>query len=1124
MLMKTIRRFLFLMTALWAMTLQAQWTDHSVLRDHTWYKIGVVEDGVYALDGAFLQTAGIQIGQVDPAKIRLLGNVARVLPERNSDARYDDLSEVAIEVTGAEDGRFDPQDRILFYGQGPVTMTLGPTNTYSYERHPYTDTIYYYLCLDSTELGLRMEETSSVQVAEDAPRLTMFPDYWNHESEELSPYASGRTWYGDMITAQDGFKEFHYAMPHYVRSKPVRLYTKVLGRCASPFTYSLSLNGVELVHQQTIESIKAHLYGIEKVVDQMVTLDREGFTLRYELQASNQQPLLYIDYFTVNFWRALLFEERELAFRIIPAQQTAPTAEVVVDGMTDAVRCWEVTDPLHPMVQPMQLGRGSGSFGVEGRSEHRYHLFEETGIKPVASLRGIANQDLHALTGAEYLIITPRDFWEPAQELVAFHREEDGLEGLVVDVEEIYNEFGTGTPDPTSLRDFIRMLYLRSGNRLRYVLLLGKGTHDYRDIKGRHNNFVPTYEVLDQPWYEVNTNCTDDYYGLMGNMEGYHCEGKIDLGVGRLPVTTCEQAEEMVAKIKRYADRSVTHGQWLNSHLFVADNDVKSYMDYLEILDRTLDTLGSNQTTQKLYVDSYPVVSTPAGQRVPEAHDALLARFEEGFAVLSYTGHGGLKGLTEEKVLTSSDIQAMSNGDRLPFVHTATCEFSKFDNPNVVSAGELMILNPNGGAIGMLTSLRPTYASNNQSLSRSFTKHVYELDGGERLRFGDLYRLTKSDPTYYAATNICYVLFGDPAVRLACPSNQVRTLRVTLPSEHSSSIPASSLLTLEGMVTDVEGDIDTLFNGVVDVRLYDKKSRFVTLGSHVDPFPYSYYHDVLFEGKATVEKGAFSITLPIPSEINSGTGPARVSYYAYDSLRRCHASGVYNRLVVEGTDPNLTPDLQGPEVQFYWDHPSFVSGDVVSRKGTLCAELFDEHGIYHYNVSIGRNIVLRSDVQEYDRRILNDRYEPALDDYRWGRILLPVGELESGTHEFTLKVWDTQGNASEKTIVVVIEDGVMLAQVYNYPNPVDEGTWFSLRHGDVSEALRVRVEVYDLLGRQVAGLETATQSMVGEVPPIYWDGTGSTGRRLSPGVYAYRLILTDSKGKQRSATGRMVLR
>lgn len=190
--MKTTRLLLLFLTGLLSMPLRAQWTDQSVLRDGTWYKVGVLEDGVYAIDGASLQSAGVSIGQVDPARIRLFGNVAKPLPELNSDARYDDLTEVAIEVTGADDGAFDAQDRILFYGQGPVTMTLGLTNTYAYERHPYTDTIFYFLCVDGMEPGLRMETAPAAQAAEGDPRITLFPDYWNHESEELSPYASGR--------------------------------------------------------------------------------------------------------------------------------------------------------------------------------------------------------------------------------------------------------------------------------------------------------------------------------------------------------------------------------------------------------------------------------------------------------------------------------------------------------------------------------------------------------------------------------------------------------------------------------------------------------------------------------------------------------------------------------------------------------------------------------------------------------------------------------------------------------------------------------------------------------------------------------------------------------------------
>lgn len=1122
--MKKVKTILFTIVLLASLSAHAQWTtQQSVLHEGSWYKIGVVEDGVYGIDAAMLQSLGVDLSRVDPSRIRMFGNVAGALPERNADSRYDDLTELAIQVTGADDGSFDGTDRIRFYGQGPVTMSLGITNTYTYERNPYSDTTYYFLCLQNEGEGLRIQEQPSAAVDGEAV-ITDFPDFWYHESEELSPYASGRTWYGDAITTTDGFKEFRYDMPDYVKSKPVRLYSKILGRCPSAFTYSMWLNGVNMVNGDTIKGYQEHVFGREKTVDRILTLGEDGFSVRYSILPIDKQPLLYIDYFVINYWRELVFHQHELAFRIIPSQFILDRAEVHLSGVNAGLSCWEVTNPLRPSIQQMSVSSGNGLFAVEGAAERRFHLFGESGVKSVASAYPIPNQNLHALTTADYLIITHEAFREQAEALAAFHREEDGMECLVVDVREILNEFGTGMLDPTAIRDFIRMIYLRSGTRLRYVLLFGKGTHDYRNIKGVENNFVPIYETLDYPYSQTDSKCSDDYYALMDPSEGYNCQGKVDLGVGRLPVTTPEQADDVVRKIKHYADRSVTHGPWLNNHLFLIDNDQQSYFDNVEYLDRILDTACRTATAHKLYVDSYPIVTTPSGKRIPEAHDALMDCFEKGVGVMSYTGHGGVTNLMEEHVLTISDIQAMRNYDRLPFVHTATCEFSECDNPLRVSAGEYMILNPEGGAIALLTTTRPTYAPHNQNLSKSLHVHLYDFEDGERLRFGDIVRISKADPSYYHEKNISYVLLGDPALRFAYPSMRVSTLRINELSPQTVVAPASSMVTLEGCVSSAHDRIDTLFNGVVDVRVYDKKSTFTTLGAIIPSRSYSYYHDVLFEGKAEVVRGQFSVSFVVPIEVNFGQGNARVSYYAYDSIRGRSATGVFDMLNVTGADPSVAPDHQGPEIAFYWNTPDFTSGEVVTRKGTLYADLFDEQGIYHYNVSIGRDIIMRSDVKEYDNLILNDWFEPALNDFRHGRIVIPVDELESGTHEFSLKAWDTQGNASEKTIVLVIEDGIMLAQVYTAPNPFTEGTYFCFRHGEMTEALQVRVEVYDVMGRHVAGFATSTNSYIGEVPPIYWNGCGSGGHRLSPGLYVYRLQIEDEKGNCRTVSGRMVMR
>ena len=1119
--MKAPKRLLLLVLLTTSLLSMAQWDlQQSVLREGSWYKIGVVEEGVHAIDAALLQSMGVEISRITPAHIRLYGNLEGPLPEANNVVRYDDLTEVAIQVEGAEDGSFDEQDRILFYGQGPVSMKLHLMDTYSYERHPYTDTIYYFLRIDGDEEGLRMDERP-VGEGGDGAQITMFPDFWFHESEELSPYASGRVWYGDMITTQMGFKEFVFDMPYYVKSKPVRISSKVLGRSPFDFCYSLSLNGVDLV-VDTIKRFQDHVYGREKTVDRIQTLSQDGFSVRYSILSDEQSPLLYIDYFVVNYWRELVYQERELAFRVVPSQFADERAKVQLRGAHAGVACWDVSNPLNPVVQQMQVVSGNGSFEVLGAVEHRFFLFDEAGVKPVASACSIPNQNLHALTTADYIIVTNKVFLEQAEELAQFHREMDGMDCLVVDVDAIYNEFATGVPDPTAVRDFIRMIYLRSERRLRYVLLFGKGTHDYRDIKGQGNNFVPTYEIADNAWYQVASLCSDDYFGLMDANEGTNCDGILDLGVGRLPVTLVSQAEDMVRKIKHYADRSVTRGLWMNHHLLMADNDMRSYVDNTEILARVLDTANPFVTVQKLYVDSYPLVTTPSGIRIPGARDVLLDYFEEGFGVMSYTGHGGVSGLMAELVLDNSAILGMKNYDRLPFVHTATCEFSEFDNPLLVSAGELMILNPEGGAVAMLTTTRPTYVSPNQSCSKSFHEHLYDLDGGESLRFGDITRLTKADLKYYKKDNINYVLFGDPALRFAYPSRRVLTRKINGLNPQEVTVPASGLVTIEGCVSGQQERIDTLFNGVIDVRVYDKKTQYTTLGSYVQPQSYSYYHDVLFEGKAEVVNGVFTVTFCIPSEINYGEGNARVSYFAYDTIRELTANGACDLIKVSGQSERT--DQHGPEVNFYWDSPSFVSGDVVSRNGVLCADLFDESGIYHYNVSIGRNITMQSDVSEFNNILLNDRFEPALNDYRRGRVAIPVVNLENGTHEFTMKVWDTQGNSTDKRIVLVIEDGTMLAQVYNYPNPFSEGTRFSFRHGNRTEALRVWVEIYDVLGRKVAGVSSSTVSEAGVVPPLYWDGCDYGGNHLGQGLYVYRLHIEDEQGKHKAVSGRMLIR
>lgn len=1098
---------LLLMAVLLKTPLRAQWfVQESVLSDHTWYKIGVLEEGVYCIDYAALQSFGVDVQNVAPARIRLFGNEPGVLPEENFRERYDDLSEIAIQVTGSEDGSFDEDDKIFFYANGPVSLKMNNLGLYEYSRNPYTDTIFYFLCVDSDASGLRIREKASVQTTEGAPVITSFLDCIYHESDELSVFASGRTWYGDLITAQEGYKDFVYETPDLVEGNAVWIDSKVLGRTKKAFPYSLRLNGLDVVDAYSIGaySTQNHEYGKEHSVRRAVVINEPHLALRYEILDPSSNPMLFIDYFNLSFWRGLRFRGKELAFQISPAQmETASIAKVEVEDVPETVRCWDVTYPMLPFVQMTERQSGLMSFGIQGLKQHRFVLFDTTEVKHVSSCYPIHHQNLHGISDAEYLIITPRVFWGPSESLAEFHREKDQMDCMVVDVAEIFNEFGTGIPDPTAIRDFIRMVYLRSNGNLKYVLLMGKGTHDYRNIKGVDNNFVPTYEILATPFLEVFSMCSDDYYALMDESEGKDCEGVVDIGIGRIPITTAAQGEGVVEKIKHYADLSQSHGPWKNNHLLMADNDQDTYAKYAENLDRTLDTACPRVTTKKLYLDSYPLVNTPYGERIPQAHDDLMDYLETGVGVLSYTGHGGIKALATECVIANSDIQALENFDKLPFVHTATCEFSKFDNPTIVSAGELMILNPRGGAIALLTSMRPTHAQTNQVLSLALHQYLYDKVDRNNLRFGDIFRFVKG--YNYKKGNIVYVLFGDPALRFACPTSEVIT----------ESLEGNGILTVNGYVAGDDSGIDTLFNGLLDVTLYDQKSRFTTLSTlGATPVRYAFHKDVLFEGKAYVTKGRFSFELPVPADIGQGNGTARLSYYAFDSIRELEANGVYDGIVL---DSMSVVDLKGPDIHLYWNTPDFVNGETVTRRGVLYADLFDEHGIYHYNVSIGRNLILKSNLPGYDNLNLNSQYEPAVNDFRRGRVALPIGELEDGTYEFSLKAWDTQNNASEVEITFEVRQGALMAQVHNSPNPFTGETWFTFLHGDMTDHLSVMVEVFDLMGRKVASFQKETDAFQGVVEPICWNGSA-----LRSGIYVYRLTVTNSEGKTSTIHQRMI--
>ena len=1113
-------------------------TLQSVLSQHTWFKLSVAEEGVYKLDYADLQSMGIDMGALDPNRIRLFGNPSGALPEKNSERRFDDLTELAIYVQGAADGTFDASDFVLFYGQEPTRWSIANTTKgYQYvrQRNYYSDTTYYYLCVDSGVDGLRVGEKASLPVEGNTTVITEFPDFWWHEEELFSPYSIGQNWFGESISLDDGQMVLPVVFPNLVKNKSLRVRSSVMGRCKDEaMRYSMTIGDNLLVDNGRISSYGNYEYGILSNVEKQVLLESDTALFTLSMGPSPSGSLLYLDYVEIFGWRQLKRVGTNFAFRLLPDQFGDGASSVWVQDVGDRHWLWDVSAPLAPQRQQGILSAGNFVFAIDGAEERRYLMFDPSAALPVASWTTVANQNLHAITQADMLVITSPLFMQQAQELASFHADRDGLNSVVVDVEEIYNEFSTGTCDPSGIRDFIRMVYQRSAGALKYVTLFGRPSFDFRNLKGHDRNFVPCYETGTAPQREESFG-TDDFFAMMDDNEGSNADGRVDIGIGRLPVSTMAEAQAVMDKIRLYHDMAASHGDWKTQLLLLSDDENRQYVtqneNYCGILDSVVPALHAT----KVYCGAYPRKNTSTGVEIPQANAELVKAINDGLFYLCYTGHGGVKGLTGDNVFTVSDINSLRNQEKMPFVFTATCEFSKYDNPLLVSAGELLFLKPDGGAIAMLTACRPTAGTNNGKLGNALANELTRREAdGRQQRLGDIVRKAKSNPANFTTTsnrslNISFLFFGDPAMRLAFPEEDVVALKINGKEAGLGEIAigAMGMVTLEGEVRTADGTPDRNFNGEVSVRLYDRKSpikvAFKNTVGGTEYFNYYHHKDVIHGGRASVENGRFNLTLQVPRDIDPQHGSPRFQFYAYDSIRQKEAIGKFDNLTLGGTDPSAVADNEGPQIDFYWNTPDFVNGSVVERQGTLRADLYDPQGIYHYDFSLGRNITLDSNLPALDNTVLNDRFVPALDDFRRGSIAIPVEDLPPGQYEFRLKAWDTQDNSSEATVWFTVGDGVFLSQVRNFPNPFSDETWFHFAHDGDDGDYHVNLEVFDMLGRHVAQLSQTVAITDGVMTPIHWNATDIEGKPLRAGLYLYRFTFTGANGQTRSVSQKMVV-
>ena len=1106
--------------------------SNSVLATGKWYKFKVEKTGIHKLDKSFLKSLGMNTDGINPRNIKVYGHGGKSLPLLNADNFFFDNPELAIQVIGEEDGKFDNADMVLFY----ATSTEGFNPTNDSNLNPYSDDSYYYVTADG-DAGLRVqnlvEPTATVSHI-----ISQFDDYKFYEKDEESPSKIGRAWYGNRFDIKKD-QNFKFEFPNIISGQPMNVVIKTAGASERQTSMAISVNGTAL---DPLTYPRVNAGALLQLRNFIGAVPASGETVSVDMtynNSGNPSNLAYLDYISIEAPRKLIGVNGQLAFRYNEAANLSGVGEYQITNAAQFSQIWDVTDPQRITSIKNETNASALSFKQEMGEIREFVALNMSDIYvPVKIAKSVvSNQNLKGsifkdesgnFKDVDYIIITAPFLIQPALRLARYHKDLQGLNVKVVTTDKIYEEFSSGKQDISAIRNFIRYVYWNASNpskRVKYVGILGDTSIDYKNRLPNNNNTVPTFHTL-KGVSESSSFMSDDFFGNMDEDEGtIGLESQdfdlLDIAMGRMISDNVQDANLMVDKIINYTSKS-SYGNWRTNFVLISDDvDVPSEWR----LQKSLDELGDSISLQKpfinvkkIHADSYKQETSAGGNRYPDVNIAIKDAIEAGAIIMNYFGHGGEDGLAHEAIFTKQEAQNLRNKNNLPCIVTVTCEFTKFDNPLRITAGELTYLNKEGGAISLVTTTRAINISTGVLYNQLLADELFGFGKDVPNTPAEGLRISKNNMTQKARRVVFYI--GDPAMQLAFPRKDIRITKVNgVPiSQVTDTLKALSKVKIEGEVTNANGNRMQSYNGVLGAKLFDKRVERQTLDNDNNNviMNFTTLGEVLFNGQATVANGGFAFEFVVPRDTQIPVGQGRLSLYAEKNNALEDQAGVNLDLQVGGLDENAPEDNEGPIIKLYMNDESFVNGGITNNSPILIAKLEDPSGINTAS-GIGHDIVAVLDGNESKPFILNDSYQADVDDYTKGMANHKFRDLEEGLHTLKLKAWDTYNNSATAEIQFLVagSDKLEISRVLNYPNPFVSYTEFWFNHNRPFEPLEAQVQVFTVTGK-VVWTKNQTINTDGFLSrDIIWDGRDDFGDRIGKGVYIYKITLKSALTNQR---------
>lgn len=1094
-----------------------RYTRTSVLAGGRWYKIRVSESGVHKLTRNSLA----QMGFNDPSKVRLYGYGGTLLPETGLEDMIDDLSEIPLWRVGGE---------LLFYARGPLSWSYNWVGSYEHRWNTYSSYGYYFLTADDAVAPMDVPVIKSV--TEEAEMIETTPDYALYEKDAFSWFHGGRRFFDEYDFALNASQTYHFELDD-LADGPVTLNLSFSASGSVSSTIETSVNGRN-VGMKTLRATGE---------SEVATVVEDTYDCSCFVSGDNSVQLFHrhqdgvsgrLDYIRLNYRRKLVMHGSQMRFNG-PVESSNVRFRISVPE-TDVV-IWRLGNDGSIAQVPSDVKDGiCTTHSVFHTYLSEYVAVDVNGKFPEPERVGLVpNQNLHGMDSIDMVVIVPSGgrLTPQAERLAEAHRQIDGMSVAVVPAELIYNEFSSGTPDATAYRRFLKMLYDRSP-KLQYLLLFGNSAWDNRMLtrnwRGKSpDDYLLCYES-DNSVHEIKAYVADDYFALLGDGKGGDIlKQKVDIGVGRFPVSSPDEARIMVDKTIAYMNGEGA-GDWQNTVLALGDDgDNNIHMHQADVLSEQIKTEHPELNVRKLYWDSYKMESSATGNSYPELRAEILRRLDSGALLVNYSGHGSPTVLSHESVLGIDDFSSVSSPGFSLWV-TATCDFAPFDSGNDC-LGRRALLNGNGCAWAMFTTTRSVYSRQNEIISNLFNSYV--LDSTNRL--GDAVRKTKvklvtsgSQSTDFSENKLNYVLLGDPAVRLSVPEYRV-VIDSMITDDRSGDVAlaaAGGKVRVAGHIEDKSGHLADNYVGSIYPTVFDSRTRIVgrnNLGSADTCFSYYDYDRELFSGRDSVRNGRFLFEFPVPKDIRYSDENGRVVCYSL-SDKGVSANGSFSDFIVGGTSSHISSDTIGPRMSLCLNRTDFQYWDKVNSSPCLLVELEDEDGINVSCSGTGHDMMLIIDDNTKYSYVLNNYYTPVDGDYCKGRIVFRIPELPEGRHTLMLRAWDVLNNSSTAYLgfETVFGTAPGISSVTLTENPVSDRTSFVITHDRPGSLRSVSLQVTDVSGRTVWESTSELPSQSG-TSIVDWDACSNSGQRLQKGLYIYKVTITDSDGASESCCDKLVI-